>query len=317
MLKETLNKGISATLAISIILVVAIITGGIISWQCAEARNSQITFPEIKIPERDIVFYSVCSDTSDFWKDSPESERIEGCYKVLESNTPNLRSKGFETLDCKVVRAESENCTKTIGTRLTCQYSCKKEGVDCKTDNECIYGWPSKCVTGCVNVDSPRRMPCPLLKPSPWFSYVRGNMPCECVENKCVEDKVMFCENACLDWMNNSCKEGDFQSAFLAEKCEGKIDCECTRFTEIEGELTEREKPFYCWAVYDGEEYYILHGEKAKEIIELDEGTKIGVEGIVKERDRTALAAGDLTASMVKLIKVSSYWLLEGGFRVK
>ena len=99
----------------------------------------------------------------------------------------------------------------------------------CRQDNDCIFGWPEKCIMGCVHKDTPKRTPCLLVKPAPWSPYIWGNMPCKCVGGKCVEDKESFCQKACKDWKDSNCADGIPKSAFLAMKCEDKIECECLK----------------------------------------------------------------------------------------
>lgn len=101
------------------------------------------------------------------------------------------------------------------------------EGKHCEQDSDCIYGWPDKCIVACVNKNTPKKIPCPLIKPAIWSSYIWNNMPCKCIENQCVEDKKAFCQKSCEDWVNSNCTDGIPKSAFFATKCEDKIKCGC------------------------------------------------------------------------------------------
>lgn len=107
------------------------------------------------------------------------------------------------------------------------------EGKYCKQDSDCIYGWPEKCIMGCVNKYTPKRTLCPLIKPAVWSSYVWNHMPCKCSDNECEEDKEAFCQKACEDWVNSNCVDGIPKSAFLATKCEDRIECNCLKQDQI------------------------------------------------------------------------------------
>ncbi len=93
----------------------------------------------------------------------------------------------------------------------------------CLTDLDCRYD----ICEGCINRDS-HHPPC-LIKAASWSQYVWDNMPCKCINYKCVEDKETFCQKACEDWINDSCADGIPKSAFLAMKCEYRMDCNCLK----------------------------------------------------------------------------------------
>lgn len=99
----------------------------------------------------------------------------------------------------------------------------------CKQDSDCVFGWPEKCIMGCVNKYTPKKTPCPLIRPAFFSSYIWDNTVCECVNNECVENRTVFCEEACRDWIGSNCADGIPKSSFLAMKCETKIDCGCLK----------------------------------------------------------------------------------------
>lgn len=92
----------------------------------------------------------------------------------------------------------------------------------CLNDSCCKY---EKCESGCVN-KYVYTQPC-QIKAALWSSYVWKNMPCKCVNNRCVEDKEAFCRKACKDWMNKGCEDGIPKSAFLELECESQRECLC------------------------------------------------------------------------------------------
>ncbi|MCK4454204.1 hypothetical protein KAU51_02560 [Candidatus Parcubacteria bacterium] len=106
------------------------------------------------------------------------------------------------------------------------------EGKHCKQDSDCIYGWPERCIMGCVHKDTPKRTPCPDVKVAMWSSYIWENMPCRCINNKCVEDKEAFCRKSCEDWKSNDCKDGDPKSVFFVMRCGDKVECECLKIEQ-------------------------------------------------------------------------------------
>ncbi len=107
----------------------------------------------------------------------------------------------------------------------------EKDEFSCRDDNDCIYGWRDKCIMKCVNRNTPKMVPCPLIKPAVWSSYIWDNISCECVNNKCVEDKEAFCQKACEDFRND--RDEIAKSAFLAERCGDILECEGLEKTDI------------------------------------------------------------------------------------
>ena len=55
MLRQTLNKGISAPIAIGIILILVIIVGSFTWWQYGEIHKEETNIPEVKVPERELI----------------------------------------------------------------------------------------------------------------------------------------------------------------------------------------------------------------------------------------------------------------------
>jgi hypothetical protein len=65
---------------------------------------------------------SPCSDIVDPWTLMSQDERTEACRELISSKAAELGDMGFEPQDCRVTKAEVQECG--IGTELACTYTC-------------------------------------------------------------------------------------------------------------------------------------------------------------------------------------------------
>ena len=88
--------------------------------------SSQDVQPPTESPSQgrpgEIQFSSPCSDIMDPWTPMSQDERTEACRELIISKAAELGDMGFEPQDCRVTKAEAQECG--IGTELACTYTC-------------------------------------------------------------------------------------------------------------------------------------------------------------------------------------------------
>lgn len=136
-----LNKRISAPIAVAIVLLLAVLVGGLIFQQ-----YSEIKLPEIKITEKEkkaeegkekIVEFTVYLKQSGFSPDVLKEEKIAGCDKGLneEEMLKYIENKEIKIADCNLLKVIEDKYY------VTCFYGCKKEDKIIMADVEWIFNY--------------------------------------------------------------------------------------------------------------------------------------------------------------------------------
>ena len=120
----------------------------------------------------------------------------------------------------------------------------------------------------------------------------------------CQDDICIDCELCCFDISGQ--RELTFNQMLSSFRFIEEDETGASGEIKITGEISLLYPPVSGWAIFDGEQYYFMSGEKAEEIIDHGKGSRFEIEGLLEEKEESTSER----IKKVKIIEVSSYKVL-------
>lgn len=128
-IKQYLNRKIPSYIAITIIIIAAIMVARFAYWGYMEVIGEIYQVVEVRISEKGerVTFYSGCLENDDFWMKASEEDKVKKCNEIF-SDQFELRYDGSEARSCSLMISRGEPCSPGVsGSRLVCVHECKEE----------------------------------------------------------------------------------------------------------------------------------------------------------------------------------------------